>query len=310
VNRDQAAFQLAAEHGLLRFAAWGRSMWPLLRPGDTAIAEPLDGAPREGDVLVFRTGERFIAHRFIGFWPDGRLRLHGDFALDEDPPLAPESALGRVVAIERGGRRISLDAGLPRLFAFAMPLLRQRVPRLLRSARKAATRSLESIDRAWTAPPLRRVRQKIAPAVRVAILTPADAADLAQYDLERGLSGHEYHRLKPGEFTVIARMGGRIVGCTHVLDPAWTSAPQLAGDLWIHDTHVARAYRGLGIGRSVSRAAVDELHRRGVRRVRVAIRDENRRSRALYESLGFVPFSRGGGHVLMELALAPPEHLR
>src|SRR5262249_27747075 len=112
------------------------------------------------------------------------------------------------------------------------------------------------------------------------------------------------------EFTVIARLGGRIAGCTHVLDPPWTRVARLAGDLWIHDTHVARVFRGLGIGRAVSRAALDELHRRGVPRVRVAIRDENRRSRALYESLGFANFARVEGHVLLELALARPEQLR
>jgi signal peptidase I len=309
MNRHQAAFRLAAEHGLLRFAAWGRSMWPLLRPGDTAIAEPLDGAPREGDVLVFRMGDRFVAHRFIGRLPDGRLRLHGDFTLDEDPPLPPDAALGRVVAIERNGRRIDLDAGWPRALAFAIPLLRQRLPGLLRRARVAAGRSMDIIDHAWTASPLRRVRRKITPAFTVALATAADAADLTEYDLGRGRPASEYDHLAPGEFTVIARLRGRIVGCTHAIDPPWTRAARLAGNLWIHDTHVARAHRGLGIGRAVSRAALDELHRRGVPRVRVAIRDENRRSCALYESLGFARFGHADGHVLLELALAHPEHL-
>ena len=304
MNRDQAAFRLASEHGLLRFAAWGRSMWPLLRPGDTAIAEPLSGEPREGDVLVFRMGDHFIAHRFIGWLPDGRLRLHGDFTLDEDPPLAPEAALGRVVAVERGRTRIALDAGLPRLLAFVLPALRRRLPGLMRAARTGASRIVQAVDHTWTAPPLRRVRRKVAPAFSVALATPADAADLAHYDRGRGRPDGEYDHLQEGEFTVIARLGGRIAGCTHVLDPPWTRLARMPGDLWIHDTHVARVHRGLGIGRAVSRAALDELHRRGVARVRVAIRNENRRSRALYESLGFANFAQVEGHVLLELALA------
>ena len=301
MNRHQAAFRLAAEHGL-RFAARGRSMWPLLRPGDFTIAEPLTGAPRQGDVLVYRAGTQLVAHRFIGTFSDGRLRLHGDFVLDEDPPLPPADVLGRVVAIERDGRRIPLDSGLPRLLAFALPSLRRRAPRFLRSARAALTRAAGRFDDFYTAAPLRRLRRRGAPPFSVALAD--DAAALRAYDIARGRSGDEYATLSPGEFTMIAKIDNRIIGCTHVLDPLWTREANLAGDLWIHDTHVPRRYRGLGIGRAVSEAALDELRRREVSRVRVAVRTENRRSRTLYESLGFVTFGQVGGHQLYELALA------
>ena len=311
MNRHKAAFELAAEHGggLLRFSAWGRSMWPLLRPGDTAIAEPLEGAPRDGDVLVYRAGDRLVAHRLIGRLPDGRLRLHGDFTLDEDAPLAPPSALGRVVAVERAGRRIALDAGIPRLLAFLLPPLRRRAPGLVRAIRAAAGRVVEWTDLSWTAAPLRRVRRRAAPALTIAIAASADAAELEAFDRARGRPDCEYHHLAPGEFVVVARIEDRIVGCTHVIDPHWTAAVGLAGDLWIHDTHVARRWRGLGIGRAVSRAALDELHRRGVRRVRVAIGESNARSRVLYQSLGFARVGYAGGHDLFELVLAPPQGL-
>jgi ribosomal protein S18 acetylase RimI-like enzyme len=301
VNRHQAAFRLAAEHGL-RFASRGRSMWPLLRPGDLTIAEPLTGAPREGDVLVYRKGTYLIAHRFIGLLSDGRLRLHGDFLLDEDPPLAPTDVLGRVVAIERDGRRISLDSGLPRVLAFALPPLRRHAPRFLRSARAALSRAANRFDHIHTAAPVRALLRKLAPPFTVGLAD--DAAALRAYHVALGGSGNEYAALEPGEFTVVAKIGDRIAGCTHVLDPPWTRAANLAGDLWIHDTQVGRRYQGLGIGRAVTEFALAELRRRGIGRVRVAIRPENRRSQLLHESVGFVSIGLLGGHQLYELALA------
>ena len=287
MNRHQAAFRLAAEHGLLRFSMRGRSMWPLLRSGDVIVAEPLDGAPRAGDVLVFLVGERFVAHRFIGHFADGRLRMHGDFSQMEDPPLAPEAALGRVVAYERAGRRTSLDSGLPRLLAFALPPLRRRAPRILRSARAALTRAAGRFDDVYTAGPVRALRRKLAPV----------------FTLELANSGS-------GGFAVTAQIGSRIAGATQVLDPPWTRGAKMAGDWWIDETLVTRRWRGLGIGRALSEAAIAELRRRGAPRVRAAIAPQNRRGRALYQSLGFVSIGHYGGHELFELALARPKGLR
>src|SRR5262249_34589665 len=155
------------------------------------------------------------------------------------------------------GHRISLDAGLPRLLAFALPPLRRRAPRLMRSARFALTRAAGQFDDFYTAASMRKLRRRLAPAFTVELVS--DPAALRSYDVARGRSGDEYLALAPGEFTVVARMGERIVGCTHVLDPPWTRPAKLRGDLWIHDTHVPRRYRGLGIGRAVSEAALAEL---------------------------------------------------
>jgi ribosomal protein S18 acetylase RimI-like enzyme len=152
------------------------------------------------------------------------------------------------------------------------------------------------------------VRRKLAPPFAVAVATPADAADLANYERGRGRPDAEY-RIVDGEFVVIARVRGHIVACTHILDPSWTRPAGMAGDLWIHDTHVARAFRGLGIGRAITSAAVDELHRRGAPRVRVAIRVENRRSQTLHESLGFARIGQADQHVLLQLSLANPKPL-
>jgi signal peptidase len=103
----------------LRFRARGTSMRPFIRDGDVLEVQPLDGAPvRRGDVLLCRDGRgRLVAHRVIRLGRhDGRvaLRTRGDALASPDRLVCLEQVLGRVVAVERGGRRIRLEHGLPR----------------------------------------------------------------------------------------------------------------------------------------------------------------------------------------------------
>lgn len=90
-----------------RFEARGESMHPSVRDGDVLTVEPLAGRPlRPGDIVAFvhpGTGALRV-HRVIGLEP-GRFVLKGDNALGADPAVGPEAILGRVVGLERGGRR-------------------------------------------------------------------------------------------------------------------------------------------------------------------------------------------------------------
>jgi signal peptidase len=104
----------------LRFRARGASMRPFIRDGDVLELQPLDGAPvRRGDVVLFREGAgRVVAHRVIHLRrEDGRvvLRTRGDALACPDGFVSREQVLGRVVALERGGRRIGLDRTTQRL---------------------------------------------------------------------------------------------------------------------------------------------------------------------------------------------------
>lgn len=79
-------------------------MWPTLRSGDFVHWETLQRPPRRGDVLVFRGAQALVVHRVISTQP---LRLRGDNCLASDPPLTGDAILGRVVAVERAGKRLS-----------------------------------------------------------------------------------------------------------------------------------------------------------------------------------------------------------
>jgi hypothetical protein len=128
----------------VRFRAPGRSMHPTIRENETLIVEPASiAALSVGDIVLFRSGEKLTAHRLIGIdrEPAGSSRsaeeyrptfiTRGDACSVCDSPAGPEHLLGKVVAVERKGRRIDPCGFLPSLHSRAYRLL----SRLLRPLR-------------------------------------------------------------------------------------------------------------------------------------------------------------------------------
>jgi hypothetical protein len=129
VDHEIAAWRLACERGLpFSFRGLGRSMLPALRPGDEALFAPLRAAPRPGEVLLYRAGDRLVAHRLIATHADGQLRLRGDFLPADDPPVPRAAVLGHLVAVRRNGRELRADAGWLAWYAAAIPRLSRRAP--------------------------------------------------------------------------------------------------------------------------------------------------------------------------------------
>jgi hypothetical protein len=66
---------------------------------------------RRGDIILYGWEQGVIAHRIAGAekTADGRLRLmmRGDAVGAQVEPVRPEQILGKVVALERDGRRIN-----------------------------------------------------------------------------------------------------------------------------------------------------------------------------------------------------------
>jgi hypothetical protein len=121
----------------LRFETTGRSMWPLLRPGDVARIQRLDRAPEPGDIVVYVDGKaRLVAHRVIETCPDGRLRLRGDFAFTAEAPIETGRVVGQLTSVERDGRTIALDGPIPRLLAFGLPRQERAAPEAVAGQRR------------------------------------------------------------------------------------------------------------------------------------------------------------------------------
>ncbi|HSP77594.1 MAG TPA: S24/S26 family peptidase [Myxococcaceae bacterium] len=93
-----------AEHteGLCWIPIKGDSMWPSLRPGDVAGVEPLEEAPRPGEVVVARFPHALVVHR-VRLSDGSTCVLRGDNTPREDPPLPRARLLGRVRWVRRGG---------------------------------------------------------------------------------------------------------------------------------------------------------------------------------------------------------------
>jgi len=138
-----------------RFRAKGISMHPFIKDGDIVTISPLsNGDPHLGDVVAFcqpKTG-RLVVHRIIKKTSSGYF-IQGDNASESDCFKAIDEIVGRVIRVERQGRRILFGQGLEkRALAF---LSRNRMLQPLVYRARALSRRA-SIRRRWnkSKPPL------------------------------------------------------------------------------------------------------------------------------------------------------------
>lgn len=120
----------------------GRSMWPLLRDGDSVAVETGSVVFAPGDIIVFRQAERWLVHRVLCIQGEGAeadLLTKGDFRRVCDGWVSAENVLGRVVARQRRGRSARLDTRplrwIGRLLAATFRLVAARPPSRLTSAK-------------------------------------------------------------------------------------------------------------------------------------------------------------------------------
>ncbi len=140
-TRDSRQFAVVCEAALdgglrVRFRADGRSMQPNVLDGDTVVVAPISaGKPKRGDIALTRGDAGFVLHRVIG-WDSatGSIVTRGDAGQQNDAPAA--KLLGKVIAIERGGKKISVTAPGTNL----LHGLRTQTHRLLRAGARRAVR--------------------------------------------------------------------------------------------------------------------------------------------------------------------------
>jgi hypothetical protein len=117
--------ELANSGAFLRLEVRGWSMYPFLKDKDVVdISFVHMNEIVIGDVVVFRSGDRLLAHRVVGVISDELgicLRVRGDSFCQEDPPVAETDFFGRVEAIHRyrrtGHRVIRLDQSSARVWS-------------------------------------------------------------------------------------------------------------------------------------------------------------------------------------------------
>jgi hypothetical protein len=101
-------------------------MLPFIRGGERLLVQP-GLAVRWADVVLCRTVDgRTLAHRVVLIREEQErtfLLLQGDARRHPDGLVSQDEVMGRVVAAERGGRRVVLDAGLQRLLGLLWVVL-------------------------------------------------------------------------------------------------------------------------------------------------------------------------------------------
>ncbi len=98
----------------LRLVGKGNSMRPMVREGDLLEIQPANPATlRTGEiVLCLLPEQRVVIHRIVRVDQRSaglRFLVQGDQALEPDGWLEAESVLGRLVELERDGKRISMQ---------------------------------------------------------------------------------------------------------------------------------------------------------------------------------------------------------
>ncbi len=101
---------LLSEGNLIKVKVGGISMFPFIRRGDIAyISKVKEEGYEIGDVIVFKTKEKFIAHRLLSFRfnKSGKYAIpKGDSTLKFDEPIKVDQILGKVIRIKRKHRSI------------------------------------------------------------------------------------------------------------------------------------------------------------------------------------------------------------
>jgi hypothetical protein len=165
VARQQAAVELAREElaqgALLRLRVAGSSMAPLVERGDLVLVQRANLEDlRRGDLLLVEQEGDFLVHRLVAAprrrgaryrGPDAhQIQTKGDNASYADLPLLPQDVLGRVVAVEREGRRIELGRGWWPMVNWLLGLLGWGEVQLFTAGRLAKRRLVGAQGGRWT----------------------------------------------------------------------------------------------------------------------------------------------------------------
>ena len=151
---QQTAMELVredlAQGDLTRLRVAGHSMAPLVERGDLVLVQRanLEDLHR-GDLLLVEQGGDFLVHRLVAANAH-RLYTKGDNASCADLPLPPQDVLGRVVAVEQGGRMIELDRGQWPLVNRLLGLLGWGEVQLFAAGRTVKRRLVGAQSRPWT----------------------------------------------------------------------------------------------------------------------------------------------------------------
>lgn len=259
---------------------FGRSMWPLVRSGDSFLFERCArSALRAGDVGVFVDGRgRLVAHPVVSTRPLRTSSLQGV----ED--VQGMRVLGRAQRLRTRGREVEVESGVRALlqtFARTAMFVRDS-PRIAGAARVVRDAAL--------GPSTRSVRAAVLGEVRARVLDEGDRRETLAFIGHHGpaLSEHAMKtfstRWQKEGYAVGAFARDAMVGMVFVDEYRVEGVP-LDG-IWVRSFYVASWARGLGVGTSLLDVVVSEARRRRMR-ICADVSFENEVSKRRFLAAGF-----------------------
>ncbi len=247
---------------ILRFKAKGASMSPFIKDGDILEITPVNGAEiRAGDVIFYRIGEkRMVAHRVIKkiIQNDKLFFLSkGDSNTGKGETVYSEQILGRVIAIERKGRRILINYCLKNRLLYIFYL---RISSFVIKVRRIGGRLLSYIQglKAYRNLAKRLIKKEIA------------------YQWE---SSQDFGRC------LLAKRNDMIIGRT-TIDTILEADLQHHG-WWIFGMWVDWRYRGLGVGSRLTEVLCEFARKKEASDVKLLVFKDNKPALNLYGKLDF-----------------------
>lgn len=280
----------------LRTPVRGFSMKPFIRDGDILTVAPLAGRlPEVGEVVAFVQPEtgRLAIHRVVSRTPEGWL-LRGDNCPESDGLVPAQNLLGRVTAVERGGRRIRFGLGPERNLIGA--LNRGGVWMTMKAAARFPLRAAGFVlRRVQSLRPYRSLGRKIAPRFSVVLATDHDLEAVHRHFNPGAYipgpapgsppTASSFFPRSSNAVNWVARRGSKIIGFVqYVRHP--DSIPEWAGH-WLFSLEVWRQYRGMGIGEALTEAVIEHAAAQGAPELWLVVNEDNLRAIRLYQKLGF-----------------------
>lgn len=121
-NLRQLMEGVFSKNALFKFQAGGNSMHPFVKNFDILTISPYHkDSPQTGDIVAFTgiNGDRLIVHRIIGKQKN-RYLIKGDNNFSVDGYAARDRIIGKVVRIDRDGRKIRIGIGIERYLIAAL----------------------------------------------------------------------------------------------------------------------------------------------------------------------------------------------
>lgn len=275
----------------LRFRAKGGSMHPFIRDGDILVIAPIDAWKISlGDVIFHRIkGGGVAAHRVIKkFFQGGKLIFitKGDSSSGYGDKVLLEEVLGRVIAIERNGRRKRFGSGLSKLqniFYAKISSFNKWIFPLLRKIKH----SMQVLGAAKTFTKIKRVGGEL--------LSRIQSFKAYRNLARRFVKAEVFYQWEPSEDSGMHLLGKKndiVIGRVTIRNSS--GANSLYHGWLIFSIWVYWRYRRLGIGRRLTEMSCDFAAKHGASEVKLSVFKDNKRALNFYQKMGFYQVSISG----------------